>query len=95
MKEGEIGITYMSSECCQPQSAQEAVKQLDYIKAGIPLDFDQNSAEIKNLKSKNPQLADAYVGISKTTEHLAAFFIDNDNKISAIQFAISWKLYTN
>lgn len=95
MKEGEIGITYMSSECCLPQNAQEALKQLNYINTGIPLNFNQNSPEIKNLKTKNPQLVEAYIGISNSTEHLAAFYIDNNNKISAIQLAVSWKLYTN
>lgn len=83
----------MSSECCEPQTPDEAVVQLSYINDGIPLDFNQQLETIKNLKNKNPQLADAFIGVSKTTEHLAAFYLDSQNRISAIQLSVSWKLY--
>ena len=72
----------------------EAVDQMSYIKNGIPMDFDQTNPIIVSLKSKNPQLAETFIGLSKNDEHLAAFTLDTQNKISAIQLSVSWKLYS-
>ena len=88
-----IDFFLMSSECCEPMTPQEASDQLSYIDEGIPLDFNQEADLVKNLKSKNPQLADTFIGISKNGEQLAAFTIDSQNKISAIQLAVTYKLY--
>ena len=88
-----VDFSLMSSECCQPMTPDEAVIQMNYIDQGIPLDFNQGSDIIKNLKTKNPQLANSYIGVSNNKEHLAAFTINNQNRISAIQLAITWKLY--
>jgi hypothetical protein len=88
-----VNFALMSSECCEPQTPKDAVEQLDYISAGVPFDFNQQNATILNLKAKNPELTNAYLGISKTGEHSAAFTIDNQNKISGIHLSVSWKLY--
>lgn len=90
-----VNVSLMSSECCQPQTPDEAVKQIEYIKDGVPMDFNQENPTIKNLKAKNPELADAFIGISQNKEQLAAFKFDDRNKISWIQLAITWKLYSN
>jgi len=88
-----IDFIIMSSECCGPITPEEAVDQLKYVNSGLPLDFNQDSQLIKNLKSKNLQLADTYIGISKSDEKLAAFTIDSQNRISQVQISVSWKLY--
>jgi len=88
-----IDFSLMSSECCEPMTPQEASDQLSYIDKGIPLDFNQEADLVKNLKEKNSQLADTFIGISKNGEQLAAFTIDSQNKISAIQLAVTYKLY--
>ena len=90
-----VNISLMSSECCQPMTPGEAAVQMEYVKEGVPMDFNQQNPTIKNLKAKNQELADAFIGISQTKEHLAAFKFDNQNKISWIQLAITWKLYNN
>ena len=51
-----VNFLIMSSECCQPQSPQDAINQLSYIEDGIPMDFNQQNATIKDLKSKNSRL---------------------------------------
>lgn len=88
-----VNFIIMSSECCQPQSAQDAIAQLDYIKDGIPMDFNQQNETIKNLKAKNSRLASAYVGISQSAEHLVAFTTSPQHKISQVEVSVSWKLY--
>lgn len=88
-----VNFIIMSSECCEPQTPQEAIAGLAYIKGGVPMDFNQQNETIKNLKTKNSRLASAYIGISTSTEHLVAFTIDPQNKISGIEVAITWKLY--
>lgn len=88
-----ITFIIMSTECCQPQTPQEAITQLSYIEEGIPMDFNQENETIKNLKAKNSRLTDAYVGISQSKEHLIAFTIDQQNKISAVEVSVSWQLY--
>lgn len=88
-----VNFSLMSSECCQPQTPDEAASQMNYITEGVPMDFNQESVVVKNLKAKNPQLANTFIGISKAQEHSAAFTIDSNNKISAIQLSVSWKLY--
>lgn len=89
-----VNLSLMSTECCQPQTPDEAAKQLEYVKDAEPFDFNQQNPIIKNLKSKNSQLAQAFIGLSTGGEKLAAFTIDTNNKISAIQLSISYKLYT-
>lgn len=88
-----VNFSLMSTECCQPQTPEELVTQLKYVNDGLPLDFNQQSQTVKNLKSKNSQLANAFIGISTTGEQSAAFTIDSQNKIAGIQLSISWKLY--
>src|SRR4030043_913928 len=88
-----IDFIIMSSECCGPITPEEAVDQLKYVNSGLPLDFNQDTQLIKNLKRKNPQLTDTFIGISKTQEQLAAFTIDSQNRISQVQVSVSWKLY--
>lgn len=61
-------VTIYSSDCCQPMSAAEAIKKLDYINEGMPVTFDQNNTTIVNLKAKNEQLVGTYMGISQTKE---------------------------
>lgn len=88
-----INFSLMSSECCEPQTAQQAAEQMKYIDAGIPFDFNQQNPTIQNLKAKNPELSKTFIGISTAGEQSAVFTIDAQNKISAIQLSVSWKLY--
>ncbi|MDP2632429.1 MAG: hypothetical protein Q8P25_01770 [Candidatus Curtissbacteria bacterium] len=90
-----VNFSLMSSECCEPQTPQQASEQMKYINSGIPFDFNQQNPTIQNLKAKNPELANSFVGISTSGEQLAAFTIDTQNKISTIQLSVSWKLYSN
>lgn len=94
MTKPKVNFSLMSTECCEPQTPDEAVNQLSYISEGIPLDFNQQADLVKTLKAKNPQLANTFMGISKTGEQLAAFTIDNQNRISGVQLAVTWKLYS-
>lgn len=87
-----VNFALMSTECCQPQTPQEAVKQMSYIDAGVPFDFNQNSDIVKNVKTKKPALASFYIGVSQAGEYTAAFKIEN-NKISSIELSVSYKLY--
>lgn len=89
-----ISAALMSTECCQPMTPAEAAKQLEYVKGAEPFDFNQQNSTIVSLKAKNPQLADTFIGLSKNGEQLAAFTIDATGKITGIQLAISYKLYT-
>ena len=89
-----VNFSLMSTECCQPQTPEELVDQLKYVNDGLPLDFNQQSEIVKNLKSKNSQLANTFIGISTVGEQSAAFTIDSQNKIAGIQLSISWKLYS-
>lgn len=93
MTKPKVNFSLMSSECCEPMTPDEAVAQMSYIDEGVPMDFDQNNPTIKNLKAKNSQLAGSFIGISIGKEHLAAFSLNSENRISAIQLSVSWKLY--
>ena len=93
MTQPKVNFSLMSSECCEPITPDEAAGQMDYVVGGEPFIFDQQNATIQNLKVKNPQLADAFIGLSTTGEQTASFTIDSNNRISAIQLSISYKLY--
>lgn len=82
-----------ATECCGPQTPTEAESQMSYITDGIPFDFNQDNATIKNLKAKNPELAGKFIGISQAKEHLIAFSINSDNKIEGIRMSVSWNLF--
>lgn len=86
-------LILQATECCGPRTPDEVVNQMSYINEGIPFDFNQESETTKNLKAKNPELAEKYIGISTITEHLIAFGINNQNKISDIRISVSWKLF--
>ena len=94
MKQPKVNFSLMSTECCEPQTPDKAAGQMSYIESGIPLDFNQEADLIKTLKSKNPQLTQTFIGISKSGEQLAAFTINSDNKITAIQLSVCYNLYS-
>jgi hypothetical protein len=89
----QVSVILQATECCGPQTPDEAVTQMSYIDEGIPSDFDQNSELVKNLKSKNPELVGKFIGVSINKEHLAAFTINSENKISEVLMSVSWKLF--
>lgn len=89
-----VNFAIMSTECCQPQTPTAVIDQLKYINDGVPFDFNQESDLVKNLKAKNPQLADFYIGISQSKEHLVAFKINSNNQIFEIQVSVTYKLYS-
>ena len=88
-----VHVILQATECCGEQTPDEAVAQASYVEPGVPFNFDQQSEIIKNLKAKNPELADTFIGISQNIEHLIAFTINNQNKVSQVRFAVSWKLF--
>lgn len=88
-----IFVVLQATECCGDQTPQEAAEQMKYVDSGIPFDFNQESETVKNLKSKNPQLSDKFIGISTVNEYMVAFGIDNENHISNIEMSASYKLY--
>jgi len=88
-----IYVILQATECCGEQTPDEAVAQASYVEPGVPFNFDQQNETIKNLKAKNPELANTFVGISQNLEHLIAFTTNNQNKISQIRFSVSWKLF--
>ena len=89
-----VHVILQATECCGEQTPDEAVAQASYVESGVPFNFDQQNETIKNLKAKNPELANTFVGISQNLEHLIAFTINNQNKITQVRFAVSWKLFT-
>lgn len=93
MQKPKVNFIIMSSSCCEPATPDEAVTQLDYVKEGVPFDFNQDTSLVKNLKSKNERLANAFIGISKSKEQLVAFTLDSNNRITQIEVSISYKLY--
>lgn len=88
-----VNVSLMSTECCEPMTPDEAVLQMEYIKDGVPLDFNQNNPIVKNIKAKKPEFANSFIGVSKSGEQTAIFTIDANNKISAIQLSASYTFY--
>lgn len=88
-----VHVILQATECCGEITPDEAVAQASYVEPGVPFNFDQENATIKNLKTKNPELANTFVGISQNMEHLIAFTTNSQNKIAQIRFSVSWKLF--
>jgi uncharacterized protein YneF (UPF0154 family) len=93
LKGDSVNFIVMSSGCCAPKTAKEAIDSLNYIDEGIPFDFDQNNTTIKDVRGKNERLTKAFIGISKNSEKLVAFTLDTKNQITQIEVSASWKLY--
>ena len=89
-----VRVILQATECCGEITPGEAIAQVSYVEPGVPFNFDQADGTIENLKLKNPELADTFIGISENMEHLIAFTINNQNKIAQIRFSVSWKLFT-
>lgn len=90
----QVSRILQATECCGPEPRESTVSQMSYIDEGIPFNFDQEQELVKNLKSKNPELADKFIGISINKEHLIAFTINSENKISEVRMSVSWKLFS-
>ena|SRR3989344_497911 len=88
-----VEVILQATECCGPLSPAESENQMSYIEAGAPFDFGQTNNTIVNLKAKNSELAGKFIGISKNSEHLIAFGINNQNQITDIRMSVSWKLF--
>lgn len=88
-----ITVILQATECCGPKTPDEAVSQMSYIKEGVPFNFNQNSDLVKNLKAKNPELDAKFIGVSQDKEHLIAFGLNSQNRISDIRMSVSWKLF--
>lgn len=93
LAKGKINFIIMSSSCCEPKTAEDAINSLSYVDEGIPFDFNQNSPIVKNLKTKNERLKNAYIGISQTKENLVAYTLNSKNEITQIEVSVSYKLY--
>jgi len=88
-----VHVILQATECCGEITPDKAIAQTSYVDPGIPFNFDQENEIIKNLKAKNPELADTFLGVSQNMEHLIAFTLNNQNKIAQIRFSVSWKLF--
>lgn len=93
MKEPTTEVTIKSTECCIFSIPLQAAMRLSYVADGIPMDFNQDNPQIKDLKAKHKELKTSFVGISTKKEHVLALYFDNDNKLSSVTMAISWKLF--
>ncbi len=94
LKTDTVNFIVMSSGCCPPKTAKDALDSLNYIDDGIPFDFEQNSTLVKTLKSKNERLTNAFIGLSKNKEQLVAYTIDDKNQVTQIEVSASYKFYT-
>lgn len=89
-----VSVILQATECCGPKTPDEAVSQLSYVADGVPFNFNQNSDLVKNLKSKNPELSGKFIGLSQNKEHLVAFGLNAQNRITDIRMSVSWKLFS-
>ena len=89
----QVSRILQATECCGPEPREATVSQMSYIEEGIPFNFDQEQELVKNLKSKNPELTNQFIGVSINKEHLVAFTINRENKISEVRMSVSWKLF--
>ncbi len=89
-----VSVILYATDCCQPMSPKDAIKQIDYINKGMPFTFDQKKEEIVSLKAKNPQFSNTFIGISQTGEQAIIYAIGaGTNLIESVQMSVSWKLY--
>lgn len=88
-----VSFVLYASECCGQITAQEAVSQLSYLDTAIaPWDFDQTNPAVVQIKTQNAQeYGDLYIGLS-SDDMMAAFGLDEENKISIIKVSASYKL---
>lgn len=93
MQKPNVEVTIQSTECCMFVPPEQASSQLNYVEKGIPMDFNQNNQTIADLKTKHRELKDAFIGISKNSTQLVAFFFNKDNAVSRITMAASWKIF--
>ncbi len=91
----EVFVVLESTECCGSMTKVKAIEQLDYLKeAQAPWNFDQTNETIKKLKEEDPNdygPESTYVGIA-ANEYVAAFKINEDNRITGITMAVTYKL---
>ena len=91
----EVSVILEASECCGTMTNVEAALQLQYLEAAeAPWNFDQSNETIKKLKEVEPTKygpESAYIGIA-SNEYTVSFKFNDDNKISAVTMAATYKL---
>lgn len=90
-----VSVAIYASECCGEKLPKDAIAEIDkFLPNSTPYNFDQTAKIVTNLQAKNPQLADAFIGISQNSDKLIAFTLDTKNHISKVELSASWKIYT-
>jgi len=91
----EVNVILEASECCGTMTNEEAALQMQYLEdADAPWNFDQSNETIKKLKEVEPTKygpESAYIGIA-SNEYTVSFKFNEDNKISAVTMAATYKL---
>lgn len=90
-----VNVILEATECCGEKNSTEAAKQLEYLNDAVgPWNFDQSNETIKKLKEIEPTKygpESAFIGIA-ANEYTVSFKFNEENKISDITMAATYKL---
>lgn len=88
-----VQVRLEATECCGPLTKQEAMMQLSYIDPATGWNFDPTNPVIMDLAAAIPDHygGDWIVGVA-SNEFVAAFKLNNQNKIEAYNLAVTYKI---
>jgi hypothetical protein len=91
--ENPVSFRIENSVCCNPQTASQAITQLEYLKSTEGTwNFDQEGEVVKSLAASYPEhYSNAYIGLTSDF-YSVAFQFSADGKISKISISASYKL---
>lgn len=93
MKSPTVLVSLASSDCCGNLTPEETSSQMAYLNNGVPYEFNQDSLQIKQIKSENPRLNNFFMGISNKNEMVVSFKINQKGQIEEVEMAASYELY--
>lgn len=86
-------VTLASSDCCGNLTPEETTTQMAYLNSGVPFEFNQESSQVKSLKSQNIKLSAYFVGISTKNQIVVSFKLNQKGQIEEVEMAASYELY--
>ena len=88
-----VQVRLEATECCGPLTKPEAMSQLSYIDPAVGWSFDSANQILIDLAAAIPDRygSDWIVGVA-SNEFVAAFKVNDQNKIEAYNLAVTYKI---
>lgn len=89
----QVGMVLYATECCAPQTPDQAAAQLDYLNSATPpWNFKENNPIAAQLRAKSEYFKDATVIGTASNKYAVGFTLNNQAKITTVVLLADYDL---